>query len=96
MISLLKNIDLKQIKNRVADLKSEVDDLRFQKPWSTSRPTSPLILLALGAGVAMVGVALYKKRSKVAQLCNQCGEGIRDKISGMNSSEYSKETPTHI
>jgi len=96
MKNFFKNIDLSQIQDRVSDLKSQVEDLRFQKPWTTNRSSSPLVLLVVGAGLAAVGVALYKNRSKVAKLCNQCGDEIKSKFNEINSSDYSRETANHI
>lgn len=94
MKSFFKNIEMSKIHDRVSDLKNQVEDIRFRKPWTTSRDKSPLLLIAFGAGLAAVGVALYKNRSQVAKLCSQCGDAVRDRINGMTSSEYIKE-PTN-
>lgn len=96
MRNFFKNVDLCQIQDRVTDLKSQVDDIRFRKPWTNGGSASPLMLLAIGAGVAVAGLALYKKRSEVAKLCNNCGDTIKDKLSGMHLPEFIKEPVTHI
>jgi len=102
MKNFLKNIDVSQIQDRVSELKNQVEELRLQKPWRTNKSSSPLMLLALGLGLAAVGVTLYKKRSQVAKLCNKCGDEIKDKMNSIKASDFSnpfsnsQETPTHI
>ncbi len=95
MKNFMKNIDLCQIQDRVSDLKSQVDDIRFRKPWTKSRSTSPLFLIALGIGAAAVGITLYKKRSQVAKLCSKCGLGFKESLNGVAPSEGIKETANY-
>jgi hypothetical protein len=95
MKNFMKNMDLGQIQDRVSDLKNQLDDIRFRKPWTTSRSSSSLMLLALGAGLAAVGIVLYKKRAQVAKLCNNCGLGFGDRLNGVASPESLRESVSH-
>lgn len=87
----MKNIDLNQIHARISDLKNQVDGIRFRKPWTNGRSSSPLLALALGVGAAAIGITLYKKRAQVAKLFGQCGIKFNDAINDLEKNEGIKE-----
>jgi hypothetical protein len=79
MMNFLRNVDLDQVKDQLTELKGQVQDLHFRKPWTNGSETSPAAFMAVGAALALVGVALYKNRSQVASFCANCGIDIKDK-----------------
>lgn len=79
MRNFLRNVDFDQVKDQITDIKDQLSDIRFRKPWTKGRETSPLIFVAVGAALAVAGITLYKKRKNVAKLCASCGEELKDR-----------------
>jgi len=79
MMNFLRNVDLDQVKDQITDIKGQLQDMRFRKPWTTGNDSSPLAFMTIGAALALVGMALYKNRSEVASFCANCGVDIKDK-----------------
>ncbi len=78
MKNYMKTMNLDQIKDQVMDLKSQLKELHFRKPWTRERGTGSARLLMIGAGLALAGFALYKNRQKVARLWKK--SGVRDEL----------------
>lgn len=79
MKNFVKHVDFDQIKNQVSDLKDQMQDLHFRKPWTRGRDGSPFAFMALGAALAWIGMALYKNRVEVAHFCSNCGAELRNR-----------------
>jgi len=79
MKNFLKNVDIDQIKDQVTDLKDQMAELRFRKPWTRGGESSPLLFIAIGAGLALAGVTLFKNRNEVADFCSNCGASLKEK-----------------
>jgi hypothetical protein len=79
MKNFLKNVDLDQVKDQISDIKDQMQDLRFRTPWTKGNPTSPFAYMAIGAAMAMLGTALYRNRSEVANFCSNCGAELKSK-----------------
>lgn len=80
MRNIFKNIDLDQVKDQISEIKDQVQDIRFRKPWTTGSPTPRLAFVALGAAAAFAGIILYRNRKEVARLCSQCGSDLMGKL----------------
>jgi hypothetical protein len=78
MRNFMKNVDIGEIKDQVSDLKAQMQDLHFRKPWMRGEETSPFFYMIIGAGLAWIGSALYKNRMEVAGFCSNCGAKLRD------------------
>lgn len=78
MMNWMKNVDLEQVRDQIVDLKDQVQDIRFRKPWTRGAETSPFLYMALGAALAWGVRALYKNREEVASLCSSCGAKLKD------------------
>lgn len=79
MRNFLKNVDMDQVKDQIADIRDQIQEMKFRKPWTTGSDTSPAAFMVIGAAVAMMGVALYRNRSEVAHFCSNCGADLKDK-----------------
>ena len=79
MRNFLKNVDLDQVKDQIAEIKDQVQDMKFRKPWTRGEETSPITFMAIGAALALAGVTLYKKRDTVARFCSNCGAELKDR-----------------
>lgn len=77
MMNWMKDMDLDQMKGQIRDLKDQVQDIRFRKPWTNGSDSTPFLYLALGAGLAWAASALYKNRTEVAHFCAQCGAKLK-------------------
>lgn len=93
MLNFFKNIDLDGMKNQISDLRDQVQDMKFQKPWTTGRPASPVAYMAAGAALTILGVALFRKRAEVARFCADCGTELKHKWNSLNGKEMDS-TPT--
>lgn len=71
--SWMKNVDMDQMRDQVADLREQLQDIRFRKPWTTGNDSSPVLFMALGAALAWAGMAIYRNREEVASFCSNCG-----------------------
>jgi hypothetical protein len=78
MKNWMKNIDLDQMKDQISDLKDQVQDIRFRKPWTKGDEPSPFLFMALGAALAWAGMAIYRNREEVAHFCSNCGARIKE------------------
>jgi hypothetical protein len=78
MMNWMKSVDLEQVRDQIVDLKDQVQDIRFRKPWTRGDETSPLVYMAVGAALAWGIRALYKNREEVASFCNNCGSKLKD------------------
>lgn len=87
MKNFLRNVDLDQVKDQISEIKSQMQDLHFRKPWTKGGDSSPVALMAVGAALALVGVALYKNRREVANFCANCGTDFKDKWQGSGLKE---------
>lgn len=76
MMNWMKSMDLDQMKGQIAELKDQIQDIRFRKPWTRGDEASPLLLMALGAGLAWAASALYRNREEVAGFCSSCGSKL--------------------
>ncbi len=61
----------------MAEMKDQIQELRFRKPWSSGGEPSPTLYMAIGAALAYAGMALYKNRDEVADFCSTCGAKLR-------------------
>lgn len=91
MMNWMKSMDLDQMKDQIADLKDQVQDIRFRKPWTRGDETSPLLLLALGAGLAWAASALYKNREEVAGFCSSCGAKLKQTFESSGLKQKAKQ-----
>lgn len=78
MMNWMKSVDLDQVRDQIVDIKDQIQDIRFRKPWTRGGETSPLMYMALGAGIAWAIKALYKNREEVASFCSNCGSKLKD------------------
>jgi hypothetical protein len=78
MKNFMKNVDMEQIKDQVSDLKDQIQELHFRKPWRRGEETSPVLYMIVGAALAWAGAALYKNRGDVANFCSNCGAKLKD------------------
>lgn len=79
MKNFFKNVDLENVTDQLAELKDQIQEMKFRKPWSKGSDTSPMAFLAIGAAMAGLGMALYKNRSEVANFCSNCGTELKGK-----------------
>lgn len=91
MMNFLRNVDLDQVKDQITELKGQMQDMHFRKPWTTGSESSPVALMAVGAALALVGMALYKNRSEVASFCSNCGVDIKDKWQSSGIKEKAEQ-----
>lgn len=91
MKNFMKNVDIDQIKDQVTDLKEQLAELRFRKPWTRGDQSSPLLYLAIGAGLALAGVALFRNREKVANFYTNSGASLKEKWETSNLKEELKD-----
>lgn len=82
MRNFFKNMDLEMVKDQIADIKGQVQDLHIQKPWTTGSSRSPLAYMAMGGAIVALGIALYKNREEVASFCSNCSSDLKDKWQG--------------
>ena len=87
----MKSVDLAQVRDQVMDLKEQVQDIHLRKPWTRGNETSPIVYMALGAGLAWGIKALYKNREEVASLCSSCGAKLKDTWEQSGLKEKAKE-----
>jgi len=87
----MKSVDLAQVRDQVMDLKEQVQDIHLRKPWTRGNETSPIVYMALGAGLAWGIKALYKNREEVASLCSSCGSKLKDTWEQSGLKEKAKE-----
>jgi hypothetical protein len=80
MRNIFKNIDMEQVKDQISDIKAQVQDIHFRKPWTKGSPTPGIAFVALGAAAALAGVVLYRNRKQVARFCAQCGSDLMGKL----------------
>ncbi len=66
MMDWMKGLDRERIVSQINELKDEVQDIRFRKPWSRGSDSTSLLYMALGAGLAWGATALFKNRKEVA------------------------------
>lgn len=78
MKSWMKNVDMDQVKDQISELKDQIQDIKFRKPWTRGEDASPFLFMALGAAVTWAGIALYKNRDEVANFCSNCGTKLKD------------------
>lgn len=74
----IKSVDLDQIKNQMAEMKDQLQELRFRKPWSKGNDTTPMLYMALGGALAWAGIAIYNNRKQVASFCSNRGAKLKD------------------
>jgi hypothetical protein len=79
MKNFLKNMDMEQVKDQISDIKDQLQDLKFRKPWTTESGATPLVFMAIGAGLTLLGVTLYRSRGEVANFCSNCGAELKDR-----------------
>jgi hypothetical protein len=87
MLNLFKNIDLDGMKDQITDLRDQVQDMKFQKPWTSGRSASPVAYMAAGAALTILGVALFRKRAEVVRFCADCGAELKHKWNSLNGKE---------
>ena len=80
MKNFLKNIDINQIKGQIEDIREQMRDIRFRKPWTRGGETSPYLFMLIGAALTWTGLALYRNRTQVAEFCHNCGADLRGKL----------------
>lgn len=78
MMNWMKSVDLEQMRDQIVDMKDQIQDIRFRKPWTRGAETSPFLYLALGAALAWAARAIYKNREEVASFCSSCGSKLKD------------------
>src|SRR5688572_30592729 len=78
MMNWMKSVDLDQMRDQIVDIKDQIQDIRFRKPWTRGDETSPLLYMALGAALAWAAKAIYKNREEVASFCSNCGTKLKD------------------
>ncbi len=91
MKNFMKNVDIDQIKDQMTELKDQVADLRFRKPWTRGEESSPVLFLAIGAGLAFAAITLFKNRTEVANFCSNCGASLKEKWESSNLKEELKD-----
>ncbi|HKP96246.1 MAG TPA: hypothetical protein VJ385_10850 [Fibrobacteria bacterium] len=91
MRNFLKNVDMDQVKDQIADIKDQVQDLRFRKPWTKGSETSPAAFMAIGAALAVLGVTLYRNRGEVAHFCSNCGAEIKGRWESSGMKEKAEK-----
>lgn len=79
MKNFLRNMDLEQVKDQISDIKDQMQDIRFRKPWTAGSDSSPMAFMAIGAALALLGTALYRNREEVANFCSSCGAEVKDR-----------------
>ncbi|MDB5047794.1 MAG: hypothetical protein JWO30_865 [Fibrobacteres bacterium] len=80
MKNFFKNVDLDQVKDQIAEIKDQVQDMKFRTPWTRGSDTSPAAFMAIGAAAALLGVTLYRNRKEVAHFCSNCGADLMGKL----------------
>lgn len=80
MKNWMKSVDLDQMKDQLSDLKDQVQEIRFRKPWTMGGDNAPILYLALGAALAWTASALYKNRDEVANFCTSCGTKLKNTL----------------
>lgn len=78
MKNWMKNMDMDQMKAQMTDIKDQIQELRFRKPWTKGADNSPFLFMALGAALAWAGMAIYRNRDEVATFCSNCGAKLKD------------------
>ena len=79
MKNFFKNVDMDQVTDQISDIKDQLQDLRFRKPWTSGGSAAPIGFMAIGAALTLLGVTLYRNRTEVANFCSQCGAELKDK-----------------
>jgi hypothetical protein len=77
MRNFFKNLDMDDVKDQIADIKEQMQDIRFRKPWTNGSETTPAAFMAIGAAIAFLGMALYRNRTEVANFCSNCGAELK-------------------
>jgi hypothetical protein len=77
MMNWMKSVDLDQMRDQIVDMKDQIQDIRFRKPWTRGEENSPILYLALGAALAWAASAIYKNREEVAHFCSNCGAMLK-------------------
>ena len=93
MRNFFKTIDVDGIKDQIGDIRDQLQEIRFQKPWVTGRSASPVAYMAAGAALTILGVALFRKRAEVVRFCADCGTELKEKWNSLNGKEVDS-TPT--
>jgi hypothetical protein len=91
MRNFLKNVDLNEMKDQITEVKDQLADLHFRKPWSRGSDSSPVLFLAIGAALAALGMALYRNREEVASFCSNCGTDLKSKWESSGMKEKAEK-----
>lgn len=81
MLNIFKTIDLEEIKDGIAELKEQYQELRSGKSSGGSRGGSVAGYILLGAGVAVAATLIYRNRRKVRELVSEAGAELKDQFS---------------
>ena len=87
MRNFFKTIDVDGIKDQIGDIRDQLQEIKFQKPWTTGRSMSPVAYMAAGAALTILGVALFRKRAEVVRFCADCGTELKEKWNSLNGKE---------
>lgn len=96
MMNFLKNVDLEQVKDQISEIKDQMQDMRFRKPWTTGSDKSPIAFMAVGAALALLGTALYKNRKEVANFCSGCGSDMKDRWENSGIKEKAEKMMSKV
>lgn len=91
MLNFMKNVDLQEVKSQVSDLKDQLQDLHFRKPWTRGGETSPFLYMVIGAAMALGGALLYRNRAEVANFCSNCGADLKSKWESSGIKEKAEQ-----
>jgi hypothetical protein len=91
MKNFFKNVDLDQVKDQIAEIKDQVQDLKFRTPWTKGSATSPAAFMAIGAAAALLGVTLYRNRKEVAHFCSNCGAELMGRFESSGIKEKAEQ-----
>jgi hypothetical protein len=91
MKNFFKSVDLDQVKDQISEIRDQVQDMKFRKPWTRGSDTSPAAFMAIGAAVALLGVTLYRNRGEVAHFCSNCGAELKGRWESSGIKEKAEQ-----
>jgi hypothetical protein len=91
MLNFMKNVDLEEVRSQVSDIRDQLQDLHFRKPWTRGQETTPFFYMVLGAAMALGGALLYRNRAEVASFCSNCGAELKDRWKSSGIKEKAQE-----
>ncbi|MDB5102684.1 MAG: hypothetical protein JWP91_373 [Fibrobacteres bacterium] len=91
MKNFFKNVDMDQVTDGISEIKDQLQELKFRKPWTNGSGMSPIGYMAIGAGLTALGVALYRNRTEVANFCSSCGADLKNKWESSGMKDRAQE-----